>query len=89
MLQRDGSKRVPCAPPPPQPFGRKRVTVHHAGGNSRRRMVRLADTPGRASEGQGLRLSARDAGNEAVLAWLPERGVRLEALGNELRAGRV
>jgi hypothetical protein len=52
-------------------------------------MVRLADTPGRASEGQGLRLSARDAGNEAILAWLSEQGARLEALGNELRTGRV
>jgi hypothetical protein len=58
-------------------------------GNSRRRVVRLADTPGRVSEGQGLRLSARDAGNETILAWLSERGVRLEALGNERGAGRV
>jgi hypothetical protein len=46
------------------------------------------ETPGRASEGQSLRLSARDAGNEAILAWLSEQGVRLEALGDELgRAG--
>ena len=54
-----------------------------------RRMTRLADTPGRAWEGQSLRLPARDAGNEAILAWLSEQGVQLEALGNELAAGQV
>jgi hypothetical protein len=53
-----------------------------------RRMARLADTPGRAWDGQSLRLPARDAGNEAILAWLSEQGVRLEALGNDLAAGR-
>lgn len=54
-----------------------------------RRMARLADTPGRTWEGQSLRLPARDAGNEAILAWLSEQGVQLEALGNGLAAGRV
>ena len=55
-----------------------------------RRMARLADTPGRTWEGQGLQhMPARDTGNEAILAWLSELGVRLEALGNALAAGRV
>jgi hypothetical protein len=30
MLPWEGSERVPCAPPLRQPFGRRRVTVHHA-----------------------------------------------------------
>jgi hypothetical protein len=59
----------------------KRQERHHQCGRH--------ETAGRASEGQSLRLSARDAGNEAILAWLSEQGVRLEALGNELGAGRV
>ncbi len=54
-----------------------------------RRMARFADTPGHAWEGQSPRLPARDAGNDVILAWLSEQGVRLEALGNELAAGRV
>ena len=54
-----------------------------------RRMAPLADTPGRAWEGQCPRLPARDAGNDGILAWLSEQGVRLETLGNELAAGRV
>lgn len=54
-----------------------------------RRMARLADTPSRFREGQDLRLPARDAGNEAILAWLSEQGARLEALGNEFATGRA
>ena len=54
-----------------------------------RRVARVADTPGRAWEGQSPRLPARDAGTDGILAWLSERGVRLEALGNELAAGQV
>jgi hypothetical protein len=53
------------------------------------RVGRLADTPGRAWESQSLRLSAKDAGTDAILAWLSEPGVQLEALGNELVVGRV
>jgi hypothetical protein len=54
-----------------------------------RRMARVADPSGRAWEGQGLRLPARDVGDEAFLAWLCEQGEWLERLGNELAAGRV
>lgn len=54
-----------------------------------RRMARLAGTPGHAWENQYPRPSARDAGNEAILAWLSEQGARLEVLGNELATGRV
>lgn len=54
-----------------------------------RRMLRMADTPGHAWEGQCPRPPARDAGDEAILAWLSEQGTRLEAIGNELTAGRV
>jgi hypothetical protein len=49
----------------------------------------MAHTPGHAWEGQCPRPPARDVGNEAILVWLSEQGTRLEALGNELRAGRV
>ena len=52
-------------------------------------MARVADTAGRAWERQSLRLPARDVGNEAILAWLFENGVRSEALGNELAARQV
>ena len=54
-----------------------------------RGIARVADPPGRAWEGQGLRLPARDVGDEAFRAWLGEQGVWLERLGNELAAGRV
>jgi hypothetical protein len=46
-----------------------------------RRMARLADTLGRASEGQSPRLSARDAGSEALLAWHSEQRATLERSG--------
>jgi hypothetical protein len=54
-----------------------------------RHMAPVADTPGRAWEGPCPSLPARDAGNDVILAWLSEQGVRLEALGIELPAGRV
>jgi hypothetical protein len=54
-----------------------------------RRKAPLADTPGRAWEGQCPRLPARDTGNDGILAWLSEQGVRLETLGNALAAGQV
>jgi hypothetical protein len=53
-----------------------------------RRVARLADLPARAREGQGLRLLARDAGNDAILIWSSQQSSRLDALGNELAAGR-
>jgi len=54
-----------------------------------RRMARLADTAGHAWVAECPRPPARDAGNDAILAWLSEQGTRLEALGNELTPGRV
>lgn len=54
-----------------------------------RRMAPSADTRGRAWEDQVLRVPTRDAENEAVRAWLSERGMLLEALGNELTAGHL
>lgn len=54
-----------------------------------RRMLGMAETPAHAWEDQSLRLPARDAGDEAVLAWLSEQEARFEALGNELAARRV
>ncbi len=54
-----------------------------------RRMARLADTAGHAWVAECLPPPARDAGDEALLAWLSEQGMRLEALGNTLTASRV
>ncbi len=54
-----------------------------------RRMARPAGGSGRVRGGPSLVLPASDAGNHAVLAWLSEESVRLEALGNELAARRV
>lgn len=54
-----------------------------------RRMARLTDAPGRAREGQSLHLPPRNPGTEATLAWLSEQSMLLEALGNDLAAGRV
>ena len=54
-----------------------------------RRMVRMADSPGQAWKGQCPRPPARGAGDAAVLDWLSEQGTRLEAIGDELAAGRV
>ncbi len=55
----------------------------------RRRIASLAGASSRASETPSPRPPAEDAGNEALLAWLSEQGARLDALGNELDAGRV
>lgn len=54
-----------------------------------RRMLGMAETPAHAWKDQSLRLPARDAGDEAILAWLSEQEARFEALGNELAARRV
>ncbi len=54
-----------------------------------RRMARLGGTARHAWEGRYPHPPARDAGNEAILAWLSEQGVRLEALGNDLAVGRA
>lgn len=57
--------------------------------NRGRRMARSADTRGRAWERQVLPMPTRNADNEVVRAWLSERGMLLEALGNELTTGRL
>ncbi len=54
-----------------------------------RRMIRTAGTTGVAWRGQCPRPPARDAGDEAIFVWLSAQGTRLEAIGNELTAGRV
>ena len=54
-----------------------------------RRMLGMAETPAHAWEDQSLRLPARDAGDDAILAWISEQEARLAAIGNELAAGRV
>jgi hypothetical protein len=54
-----------------------------------RRMLRMAGTTGLDREGACPRPPARDAGDEAIFMWLSEQGARLEAIGNELTAGRV
>lgn len=54
-----------------------------------RRMLGMTKTPAHAWKDQSLRLPARDAGDEAILAWLSEQEARFEALGNELAARRV
>jgi len=54
-----------------------------------RRMVRRASTAGGSWTGQCPRPPARDAEDEAIFTWLAEQGARLEAIGDELTAGRV
>ncbi|MBI4915041.1 MAG: hypothetical protein HY825_04280 [Acidobacteria bacterium] len=54
-----------------------------------RRIASLAGVPSRALETPNPGPPAKDAGNEAVVVWLSEQGARLDALGNELDAGRV
>ena len=54
-----------------------------------RRALGTADTPVQAWEEQCSSLPASDAETEAILAWLSEQSVRLEALADELAAGRV
>jgi hypothetical protein len=54
-----------------------------------RRMARLVDTPGRVWADQCPRPPARDAGDEAILAWLSEQATRLEAVGNNFTADWV
>ncbi len=54
-----------------------------------RRMLGAAETPGHAWEDQSLRLPAKDAGDDVVLAWISVQKTRLEALENELAARRV
>lgn len=54
-----------------------------------RRMLGMAESPAHAWENQSLRLPARDAGDDAILAWLSQQEARFEALGNELAARRV
>lgn len=48
-----------------------------------------ADTPVQAWVGQCPSVPARDAETEVLLDWLSEQSARLEALGDELAAGRV
>ncbi len=54
-----------------------------------RRIAGLAGAPSHASETPDSHPPAEDAAHEALLAWLSEQGARLDALGNELHAGRV
>jgi len=54
-----------------------------------RRALGTADAPVQAWEEQCSNLPASDAETEAILAWLSEQSVRLEALADELAAGRV
>jgi hypothetical protein len=54
-----------------------------------RRMLGMAETPAHTWKDQSLRLPARDAEDEAILAWLSQQEARFEALGNELAARRV
>lgn len=54
-----------------------------------RRIATLAGVPSHASETPSAGPPADDAANEALLAWLSEQASRLDALGNELDAGRV
>jgi len=51
-------------------------------------MTRLTHTPGRSGKGESLGLPAKAAGDEALLAWLSEQSVRLDALGNAPAARR-
>jgi hypothetical protein len=54
-----------------------------------RRMARLAGTAGHAWVVECPLPPARDAEDEALLAWLSEQGARLEQLGNTSPASRV
>ena len=54
-----------------------------------RRMVRMAGTTNEALEDWCPRPPARDVGDEAIFVWLSQQGARLEAIGDELTAGRV
>ena len=54
-----------------------------------RRLLRMAHAPSHDWDRRITRPPDRDAGDDALLAWLSEQGARLEALGNELAAGRV
>lgn len=54
-----------------------------------RRMLWMAGTPGRAWENPCPRPPARDAGDEAILAWLSEQATRLEAVESELMERRA
>lgn len=51
------------------------------------RTVRLADAPGDTWAGTCRPPPGREAGDEAILAWLSEQGERLEAFGGGLPAG--
>ena len=53
-----------------------------------RRLAWMAHSTGNAWKGQCPRPPARDSGDEAILAWLSEQGVRLEALENAFARGR-
>ena len=64
--------------------GRVAETVEHG-----RWIARLTGAPPRVWEGQYPRLPARDAGDEAMIAWLSEQGTRLAAIGDELMSGRT
>ena len=48
-----------------------------------------ANTTSSPLQGPCPRPPARDAGDEAIFAWLLEHGARLEAIADELTAGRV
>lgn len=54
-----------------------------------RRIARLTGAPARTWQGQYPRPPAREAGDEAMAAWLSEEGSRLESIGDELTAGRM
>ena len=54
-----------------------------------RTMLWMADAPDHAWAGRCPRPPARNAGDEALFAWLSEQGTRLEALGTELTSGRA
>ncbi len=49
--------------------------------------VRPAVAPGHSQMDRRLVPPRRDAGNEAILAWLSEQGAQLEALENEVSPG--
>lgn len=53
------------------------------------RALRMAGPAGGARTGRGLRLPARDASDQALLAWLTEQTAALAALDTQPAAGRV
>ena len=63
--------------------GRLAENVEHG-----RRIARLTGASARIWQGQYPRPPAREAGGDAVLAWLEEEGSRLDSIGNELAVGR-